>query len=40
LKRLHLQAADDAVQQQEREYLVRLAGATGGGEIEIFSARP
>jgi chemotaxis protein CheD len=40
LKRLHLQAADDAVQKQEREYLVRLAGATGGGEIEIFSAKP
>jgi len=37
LKRLHLQAADDAVQRQEREYLARLADATGGGEIEIFS---
>ena len=37
LKRLHLQAADDAVQRQEREYLARLADATGGGEIEIFN---
>jgi chemotaxis protein CheD len=39
MKKLHLQAADDAVQEQERAYLARLAGATGGGEIEIF-ARP
>jgi len=39
LKRLHLQAADDAVQRQEREYLARLADATGGGEIEIFAPR-
>jgi chemotaxis protein CheD len=38
LKRLHLQAVDEAVQRQEREYLARLADATGGGEIEIFSA--
>lgn len=37
LKRLHLQAADDAVQRQEREYLARIADATGGGEIEIFN---
>ena len=37
LKKLHLQAADDAVQKQEREYLVRLASATGGGEIELFA---
>ena len=38
MKRLHLQSADVAVQRQEREYLARLAGATGGGEIEIFDA--
>ncbi len=36
VKRLHLQP-DGVVQQQERDYLVRLAGTTGGGEIEIFS---
>lgn len=39
LKKLHLQQYD-AVQQQEREYLVRLADTAGGGEIEIFSAPP
>jgi len=37
VKRLHLQQYD-AVRRQEREYLVRLAGTSGGGEIEIFSA--
>ena len=37
MKRLHLQSADVAVQRQEREYLARLADATGGGEIEIFN---
>jgi chemotaxis protein CheD len=39
LKKLHLQQYD-AVQQQEREYLVRLAGTAGGGDIEIFAAPP
>jgi chemotaxis protein CheD len=38
LKRLYLQQ-DDAVQRQEREYLDRLAGSAGGGEIEIFPER-
>jgi chemotaxis protein CheD len=37
VKKLHLQQYD-AVQQQEREYLVRLADTAGGGEIEIFAA--
>jgi chemotaxis protein CheD len=39
VKKLHLQQYD-AVQQQEREYLVRLADTAGGGEIEIFAAPP
>ncbi|HEX9718259.1 MAG TPA: chemoreceptor glutamine deamidase CheD [Ramlibacter sp.] len=39
LKKLHLQQYD-VVQQQEREYLVRLGETAGGGEIEIFSAPP
>ncbi|MEP6790942.1 MAG: chemoreceptor glutamine deamidase CheD [Ramlibacter sp.] len=37
LKRLHL-LPNDAIQRQEREYLARLAGRAGGGEIEIFTA--
>jgi chemotaxis protein CheD len=37
MKKLHLQQYD-AVQQQEREYLVRLADTAGGGEVEIFAA--
>jgi chemotaxis protein CheD len=39
VKKLRLQQYD-AVQQQEREYLVRLADTAGGGEIEIFAAPP
>lgn len=36
LKKLDSQP-DDAVQRQERDYLMRLAKSTAGGEIEIFS---
>lgn len=39
LKKLHLQP-DDAIQRQEREYLMCLAGKPMSGEIEIFSAPP
>lgn len=35
LKRLHLQQGD-AVQRQERDYLMRLAGGIQAGEVEIF----
>jgi chemotaxis protein CheD len=36
LKKLHLQQ-DNAVQREERELRQRLAGESGGGEIELFS---
>lgn len=39
LKRLHLQP-NDAVQQQERDYLARLAGGIETGEVEIFRRSP
>jgi chemotaxis protein CheD len=36
LKKMHLQK-DDALQRQEREYLLQLAGRPASGEIEIFT---
>lgn len=39
VKKLHLKQYD-ALQRQERDYLVRLADTAGGGEIEIFAPPP